>query len=159
MFGFLRKPEKAKRRTPKPGRQRGPDRAPKHDATYDLMKKISDLQDQLSRHDSRIINRIEEHDDFLQTQHHEPMKKASIEMLNKLYNQPQPIREEVIKIIKTDEDILSVISDGKMSAGEVAGKLGLSREHTSRRISHLTRSGMLTRMQEGKRVFYLKAEE
>ncbi len=136
-----------------------PSRSSQHgDMFYDILKKISDLQDQVSRHDSRVYNRLEEHDDFLQNHHHEPMKNAAIEIMNKIYNQPGPVREEVVRIIKSDEDILRIIGENKMSAGEVAERMGLTREHVSRRISTLTKSGMLQRIQEGKRVFYVKPE-
>ena len=163
MFGFLsRKPKRAKNtRTKKRSRKNAagnqPAEKPEH-TSYDLMKKISDIQDQLSRHDSRIYDRIEMHDAFLQNQHHEPMKKAAIEIMNKIYNQPAPVREEIVKIIKSDEEILSIIGENKMSAGEVAEKMGLTREHVSRRISGLTRGGVLSRIQEGKRVFYVRTE-
>ena len=129
-----------------------------YDPNYDMMKKISDLQDQISRHDSKMHDKIDDHHNFMLSQHHEPMKKAAIEIMNKLYNQPAPVREEVFRIIKTDEDILSTIGDNKMSAGDVAERLGFTREHISRRVSILTKNGLLTKMQEGKRIFYAKPE-
>ena len=152
MFGFLKRGGKTKSKKTRP-RTRQKRAAPKtrqphaaqSDAPYDLIKKISDLQDQLSRHDSRIYGRLESHDNFLQSQHHEPMKKAAIEIMNKLYNQPAPVREEVFRLIKSDEEILSIIGEGKMSAGDVAEKMGFTREHISRRISELTKGGLLTR--------------
>jgi len=176
MFGFLKRGQKPAKTT-KPenpaARPRPRKREPKvrgvvqqaapapqtpSDASYDIMKKISDLQDQLSRHDSRIHGKIEEHHIFMQDQHHEPMKKAAIEIMNKLYAQPVPIREEVFKLIRSDEEILSIIGDGKMATADVAQQVGLSREHTSRRISTLTKNGLLTRIYEGKHVFYAKPE-
>ena len=81
-------------------------------------------------------------------------EKAAIEIMNKVYNQPAPVREEVVKLIKTDEDILAIIGEQKLRTEEVAEKMGLTREHVSRRISTLTKSGLLTRLQEGKCVFY-----
>ncbi|RLI95775.1 MAG: hypothetical protein DRO99_05375 [Candidatus Aenigmatarchaeota archaeon] len=159
MFGFLKKTRKRKRQHDGNAarKQRSP-RPASNDIMYDIIKKISDLQDQIGRHDSRICNKIEEHDVFLRESHHEPMKKAVIEIMNSLYNQPNPVREEVVKLIKSDERILSIIGDDKLSAGDVAEKMGLSREHVSRRISELTKCGLLTRIQEGKRVFYVKPE-
>jgi DNA-binding transcriptional ArsR family regulator len=117
------------------------------------------MQDQLSRHDSRIHDKIDDHHSFMLSQHHEPMKKVAIEIMNKLYTQPAPIREEVFKLIKTDEDIISIIGDGKMSAGQVAERIGVTREHISRRISNLTKAGLLSRINEGKYVFYAKTEK
>jgi DNA-binding transcriptional ArsR family regulator len=179
MFGFLKrgqKPEAKKPKQPKhdkpTARSRPRKREPKAHITetassrqiigdqgYDVVKKISDLQDQLSRHDSRIHGKIDEHHNFMQNQHHEPMKKVAIEIMNKLYTQPLPVREEVFKMIKTDEEILSIIGDGKMGAGQVAGQIGVTREHVSRRISNLTKAGLLTRINEGKYVFYAKPED
>jgi len=162
MFGFLKRgPDKAKatRTVPrKKTKARYGAGVMSYDMAYDIIKKISDLQDQLSRHDSRIYDRINEHDRFLQTQPHEPMKRAAIEIMNRIYTQPAPVRNEVVRIIKTDENIMSIIGDGKMSAGDVAEKMGLSREHISRRISALTKNGLLVRVQEGKRIFYMKPE-
>jgi len=163
MFGFLsknRRPSKDAKRSRKPPANRAAAasrQSPQSDAFYDIIKKISDLQDQLSRHDSRIYGRLEEHDN-LQTQYNESMKNAAIEIMNRLYRQPQPVREEVFRIIKSDENILAIIGDGKMGAGEVAQKMGLSREHVSRRVSELTKNGLLLRIQEGKRVFYAKPD-
>ena len=160
MFGFLtRKPKKAIKRSRKSHKKSRPKPAlVESDATYDIVKKISDLQDQLGRHDSRISGMIDEHHNFMQSQHHEPMKKAVIEIMNKLYSQPDPVRKEVFRIIKSDEKILSIIGEDKKSAGDVAERMNLTREHISRRISILTKNGLLTRIQEGKRVFYVKPE-
>ena len=128
------------------------------EVSYDILKKLSDIQDQLSRHDGRILTRIDDHDTFLRTQHHEPVKQATIEILNKIYNQPSPIREQVIKIIQSDEKILDIIGDGKASTREVAKIMNLSREHISRSISVLTKSGMLIRIYDGKKVYYAKTD-
>jgi|GEM_PF-3538415 len=173
MFGFLRRPGKEKQ---KKGNSRGRKTKTKpgqmiqepkatvssqilSDPSYDIIKKISDLQDQLSRHDSRIRGSIDDHHNFMQSQHHEPMKKAAIEIMNKLYTQPAPIREEIVKLIKTDEEIIDIIGDDKMSAGQVAEKIGVTREHISRRISNLTKAGLLTRINDGRYVFYIRTEK
>jgi len=162
MFGFLKrgsspKPRarkaKARRAAYKPAQSAMP-----QDQSYEIIKKISDLQDQLGRHDSRIYNKLEEHDHFLREEHHENMKKAAIEILNKLYSSPGQVREEVVRLIKTDEDIIAIIGESKMGAGDVADRLGLTREHVSRRISALTKNGMLSRLHEGKRVFYVRTQ-
>jgi len=128
------------------------------DTMYDIMKKISDLQDQLSRHDSKMHDKLEDHHSFMENQHHEPMKKVAIEIMNKLYAHPEPLRQEIFKLIKSDEDILSVIGENKISSSEVAAQVGLSKEHISRRISTLTKAGYLNRIYEGRSVFYTKAE-
>ena len=171
MFGFLRKrhekkqrPVSKKRKTTRkttltPVMNAQPVTQAHQDSFYDIIKKISDLQDQLSRHDSRMHTKLEEHDKFLQSQHHEPMKKAAIEIMNKIYNSPAPLREEVFRIIRSDEQILSIIGDGKMSTVDVAESMGMTREHVSRRISNLTKNGLLARIYEGKRVFYAKPEQ
>jgi len=173
MFGFLRRPGQKKQ---KAGKNRGmktkakprqrtqepnvsTSSQPLSDPAYDIIKKISDLQDQLSRHDSRIQGSIDDHHNFMQSQHHEPMKKAAIEIMNKLYTQPAPIREEIVKLIKTDEEIIDIIGEDKMSAGQVAERIGVTREHISRRISNLTKAGLLTRINDGRYVFYTRAEK
>lgn len=174
MFGFLKKEKKAASKKPRTKTiQKAVQPKPVTSATttpsisvnnlssdtaYDIIKKLSDLQDQISRHDSRMHDKIDDHHNFMLNQHHEPMKKATIEIMNKLYTQPAPVRDEVMKLISTDEKILQTIGDGKMNADQVSKQIGASREHVSRRISNLTKAGLLERKNEGRYVFYSKTD-
>jgi DNA-binding transcriptional ArsR family regulator len=174
MFGFLKKEKKqTNKKTKAKTVQRAVQTKPLTSATtspsiatsnmtsdtaYDIIRKLSDLQDQISRHDSRVHDKIDDHHNFMLNQHHEPMKKATIEIMNKLYTQPAPVRDEVMKLISTDEKILQTIGEGKMNADQVAKQIGVTREHVSRRISNLTKAGLLERKNEGRYVFYSKTD-